>query len=45
MILTEQHELIRKLARDFAEKELTSDVLDQVEETGVFSGKNLTKNG
>lgn len=43
MILTEQHELIRKLARDFAEKELTSDVLDQVEETGVFPEKILQK--
>ena len=30
---TEQHELIRKLAHDFAEKELTKEVLDQVEET------------
>jgi alkylation response protein AidB-like acyl-CoA dehydrogenase len=37
MYLTEQHELIRKLARKFAEKELTADVLDAAEETGVFS--------
>ncbi len=33
---TEQHELIRKLARDFAEKELTKEVLDQIEETEIF---------
>ena len=33
---TEQHELIRKLAHDFAEKELTKEVLDQVEETEEF---------
>lgn len=37
MFLTEKHELIRKLAREFAEKELTADVLDEAEETGVFS--------
>lgn len=43
MILTEQHELIRKLARDFAEKELTSDILDQVEETGTFPEEILEK--
>ncbi len=36
MFLTEKHELIRKLAREFAEKELTSDILDQVEATGEF---------
>ena len=33
---TEQHELIRKLAHDFAEKELTKEVLDQVLETEEF---------
>lgn len=33
---TEQHELIRKLARDFAEKELTKEILDEVEETEEF---------
>jgi alkylation response protein AidB-like acyl-CoA dehydrogenase len=43
MILTEQHELIRKLAREFAEKELTSDILDKVEETGTFPEEILTK--
>lgn len=40
---TEQHELIRKLARDFAEKELTNDVLDKVEETGEFPEEILDK--
>ena len=43
MYFTEQHELIRKLAREFAEKELTSDILDQVEETGEFPEEILTK--
>lgn len=33
---SEQHELIRKLARDFAEKELTKEVLDTIEETAEF---------
>lgn len=36
MILPEKYELIRKLARDFAETELTSEILDEVEDTGVF---------
>ena len=36
MIFEEKYELIRKLARNFAETELTSDILDQVEETAVF---------
>jgi alkylation response protein AidB-like acyl-CoA dehydrogenase len=37
MYLTEQHQLIRKLARDFALRELTDAVLDEAEETGYFS--------
>lgn len=36
MFLTEKHELIRKLAREFAENELTTDILDQIEETEEF---------
>jgi len=36
MFLTEKHELIRKLAREFAENELTTDILDQIEATGEF---------
>lgn len=43
MIFTEQHQLIRKLAKSFAEKELTSEVLDEVEETGVFPQEILDK--
>lgn len=43
MILTEKHELIRQLARDFAQKELTPEILDQVEETGVFPQEILDK--
>ena len=36
MQLSEKYQLVRKLARDFAEKELTSEILDEVEDTGVF---------
>lgn len=43
MYFTEQHELIRKLARDFAEKELTNEILDKVEETGEFPEEILQK--
>lgn len=45
MIFNEQHELIRKLASDFAKKELTSDVLDKIEETDVFPEEILKKMG
>lgn len=40
---TEQHELIRKLARDFADRELTKEILDQVEESEVFPEEILDK--
>ena len=43
MIFSEKHLLIRKLARDFAEKELTSEILDEIEETGVFPTEILDK--
>ena len=43
MIFEEKYELIRKLARNFAETELTSDILDQVEETAVFPQEILDK--
>lgn len=43
MNLTEKHRLIQKLVRDFAEKELTTELLDQVEETGVFPVHILDK--
>lgn len=43
MYFTEEHDLIRNLARSFAEKELTSDILDQVEESGVFPQEILDK--
>lgn len=36
MFFNETHEMIRKLARDFAQQELTNEILDKVEETGVF---------
>jgi alkylation response protein AidB-like acyl-CoA dehydrogenase len=45
MIFSEKHELIRKLARDFAEKELTNDILDEIEETGVYPKELLAKMG
>ena len=40
---TEQHELVRKLAREFAETELTKEILDKVEEEEVFPEKILDK--
>lgn len=40
---TEQHELVRKLAREFAETELTKEVLDKVEEEEVFPEEILAK--
>lgn len=43
MKFTQQQELIRKLAREFAEKELTGEILDRVEETGVFPKEILDK--
>ena len=36
MQLAEKYQLIRKLARDFAETELTAEILDEVEDTGIF---------
>ncbi len=33
MFLSEKHKLIQQLAADFAAKELTNEVLDQVEES------------
>lgn len=43
MYFTEQHELIRKLAREFANRELTTDILDQVEESGSFPEEILSR--
>jgi len=43
MIFSEKHELVRKLARDFAEKELTKELLDQIEETGEYPKELLDK--
>lgn len=43
MIFSEKHELVRKLARDFAEKELTKDVLDQIEEKDEYPKELLDK--
>lgn len=40
---TEQHELIRKLTRDFAEREFTDELLDQVEASGEFPEEILQK--
>lgn len=36
MFLSEKHKLIQKLAADFAAKELTNEILDQVEESETF---------
>lgn len=43
MLFDEKHNLIRKLARQFAETELTKEVLDKIEETHVFPEEILTK--
>jgi len=43
MIFSEKHDLIRKLARDFAETELTNAILDEVEETGEYPKELLEK--
>lgn len=43
MIFDAKHEMIRKLARKFAETELTKEVLDKVEETHVFPQEILDK--
>ena len=45
MIFSERHELVRKLARDFAETELTNDILDEIEETGEYPKELLAKMG
>ena len=45
MIFTERHDLVRKLARDFAETELTNAVLDEIEETGEYPKEILAKMG
>lgn len=43
MFFEKKHELIRKLARDFAETELTNDILDEVEASGEFPKEILDK--
>ena len=43
LFLTEEHLMIHKLAREFAEKELTTEILDEVEETAVFPQEILDK--
>jgi alkylation response protein AidB-like acyl-CoA dehydrogenase len=43
MILDEKHLLIQKMARQFAETELTTEILDQVEETHEFPKEILDK--
>ena len=43
MIFDAKHEMIRKLVRQFAETELTTEVLDKVEETGEFPEEIVDK--
>jgi len=45
MIFSERHDLVRKLARDFAETELTSAVLDEIEKTHQYPKELLDKMG
>ena len=43
MIFDAKHEMIRKLVRQFAETELTTEVIDRVEETGEFPEEIVEK--
>ncbi len=43
MFLSEQHEMIRKLVRNFAETELTDDILDAVENGAEYPAEVLDK--
>ncbi len=43
MFLEKKHDLIRKLARNFAETELTNEILDEVEASGEFPKEILDK--
>ena len=43
MIFDAKHEMIRKLVRQFAETELTTEILDKVEETGEFPEEIVDK--
>lgn len=43
MVFSEDNLMLRQLARDFANKELTPDLLDEVEETNVFPEEVLQK--
>ena len=43
MIFSEKYELIRKLAREFAEKEIPSEMQDQIDQTGEFPEELLEK--
>ena len=37
MILSEKYQMMRKFYREFAETEFTSELLDELEETGEFN--------
>ncbi|MCL2392306.1 MAG: acyl-CoA dehydrogenase family protein [Oscillospiraceae bacterium] len=45
MIFSEKHELMRKLAREFAENELTNEILDAVDEGAEYPKEILDKMG
>ncbi|MCL2409090.1 MAG: acyl-CoA dehydrogenase family protein [Oscillospiraceae bacterium] len=45
MVFSERHNLVRKLARDFAETELTNAILDEIEESGNYPQELLDKMG
>ncbi len=45
MIFSEKHELIRKLARDFAETEFTTEIMDELDRTGEFNWEMHRKMG
>ncbi len=43
MILDEKHEMMRKFFRQFAETEFTSELMDELEETGEFNKEIFDK--
>ncbi len=41
MIFSDKYELIKKLARDFAEKEIPNEVQEKIDQTGEYLRKSL----
>ena len=43
MVLSEKYQLIRKLARDFCEKEIPKELQDEIDQTGNYPQELLDK--